>query len=89
MFEAVSVFWLAIAYLPEEKLGAANRRLAAPVCRLGSLPLLLVAGARHGTMRTVAATGGFAFFLILYQTPNDEGNDYRKNKTNQNSCKIV
>ena len=48
-----------------------------------------VAGACHSTVGTVAAAGGFAFFLILHQAHNYQGDDKCKHKAYNNGCKVL
>ena len=61
----------------------ASIRVSPPVALL-----LLVAGARHGAVGTVAATAGFSFFLVLYQLPDDEYNNEKQYGRDQNRTDI-
>lgn len=48
-----------------------------------------VAGACHSTMGTVAAAGGFAFFLIFYEAEYYQRHDNGKHKAYYNGCNIL
>ena len=48
-----------------------------------------VAGACHSTVGTVAAAGGFAFFLIFYEAEYYQRHDNGKHKAYYNGCDIV
>ncbi len=48
-----------------------------------------MAGTSHCTVRTITTAGGFAFFLILHQAHNYQGDDKRKHKAYNNGCKVL
>lgn len=48
-----------------------------------------VAGACHSTVGTVAAAGGFAFFLILDKIVYNQCHDNGKHKAYYNGCNIL
>ena len=48
-----------------------------------------VAGACHSTVGTVAAAGGFAFFLIFYEAEYYQRHDNGKHKAYYNVCNIL
>lgn len=56
---------------------------------LALLLIRAVAGACHSTVGTVAAAGGFAFFLIFYEAEYYQRHDNGKHKAYYNGCNIL
>ena len=74
-----------------QKDAAKNRVLS--LCFMGLFFALFlrcaVAGAGHGAVGTVAAAGGFALFLILYEAEYYQRHDNGKYEAYYNGCDIV